>query len=113
MDEINIFTPDYFLDLFILVIAILVNFYVYFSLKKTFKFKNDIYILHFSKAFLFFGVSTLFSLLSFITIILIVSIGVDSQYLDMYVDVPYNLAFIVGLVYLYRGAKNIKVLRVI
>ena len=93
------------------VIAVIVNFFAYFSLKKTFKLKNDSYISHFSKAFLFFGISTLFSLLSFITIIILVGIAGDSQYFDFYVDVPYNLAFAVGLFYLFRGVKNTRVLR--
>ncbi|TLU61358.1 hypothetical protein FE810_15210 [Thalassotalea litorea] len=111
MEEASISTPYYILDVLMSVIAVIVNFYAYFSLNKTFKLNNDIYICHFSKAFLFFGVSTLFSLLSFITIIVLAGIAGDSQYFDLYVDVPYNLAFAVGLVYLFRGVKKSKLLR--
>jgi uncharacterized membrane protein len=111
LEEANIFTPYYILDVLMSVIAVVVNFYAYYSMKKTFKFKNDIYISHFAKSFLFFGISTLFSLLSFITIILLAGIAGDSQYFDLFVDVPYNLAFAVGLVYLFRGVKNTIVLR--
>lgn len=93
------------------VFAITVNFYAYFSLKKTFSFKNEMYISYFSKAFLFFGISTLFGLLSFITIILLAGVAGESPYFDLYVDVPYNLAFIAGMIYSILGIRNLKLLR--
>lgn len=113
LEEASVFTPHYILQILLSVIAVIVNFYAYFSLKKTFSFKNEMYISYFSKAFLFFGISTLFGLLSFITIILLVGVAGESPYFDLYVDIPYNLAFVVGLFYLVLGIKKSKLLRVV
>jgi len=113
LEEASVFTPHYILQILLSVIAVIVNFYAYFSLKKTFSFKNEMYISYFSKAFLFFGISTLFGLLSFITIILLVGVAGESPYFDFYVDIPYNLAFVVGLFYLVLGIKKSKLLRVV
>lgn len=111
MEEINIFTPNYILGILMSVIAAIVNFYAYFSLKKTFSFKKEMYISYLSKAFLFFGISTLFGLFSFITIILLAGVAGESPYFDLYADVPYNLAFIAGLYYLVLAIRNSKLLR--
>ena len=111
LEEISIYTPYYVLDTLVSVVAVIVNFYAYFSLKKTFGFKNEMFISYFSKAFLFFGMSTLFGLFSFVTRILLVGMVGGSPYFDLYVDVPYNLAFVVGTFYLILGIKNLKLLR--
>lgn len=111
MEDANIFTPYYFLDVAMSVIAIIVNLYAYFSLKKTYKFRSDKYISYFSKGFLAFAISTFMSLCSFITIILIARIVGDSPHFDFFVDIPYNIAFAIGLVYFVLGIKNTKVLR--
>lgn len=111
MEEASIFTPHYILEILISVITVIVNFYAYFSLKKTFSLKNEMYLSYLSKAFLFFGISTLFGLLSFITILLLAGFLGESPYFDLYVDAPYNLAFVVGLFYLVIGIRNLKLLR--
>lgn len=112
MEEVSIFTPHYILDILMSITTVIVNFYAYFSLKKTFSFKNEMYISYLSKAFLFFGISTLFGLFSFVTIILLVGLAGESPYFDLYVDAPYNLAFVVGLFYFVLGIRNSKLLRV-
>jgi hypothetical protein len=80
-------------------------------LKKTFSVKNEVYLSYLSKAFLFFGISTLLGLFSFVTIILLAGVVGESPYFDMYADVPYNLAFVAGLFYLVLGIRNTKLLR--
>lgn len=94
------------------VIAVMVNFYAYLSLKKTFSVKNAIYLSYLSKAFLFFGLSTLFDLFSFVTIALLIAVSEDSPYFDLYMDIPYNLAFVAGSFYLVLAIKKSKLLRV-
>lgn len=111
MEEASIFTPYYILEFLISGIAIIVDFYAYFSLKKMFSLKHEIYLSYLSKAFLFFGISTLFGLLSFITIFLLAGFLGESPYFDLYVDAPYNLAFVVGLFYLVLGIRNLNLLR--
>jgi hypothetical protein len=111
LEEASILTPHSILEILISVIAVIVNFYAYFSLKKTFYCKNEMYISYLARAFLFFGVSTLFGLFSFGTIILLVGIAGESPNFDLYVDIPYNLTFLVGLFYLVLGIRNSKLLR--
>lgn len=111
LEEASVFTPHYILDFLLSVIAVIVNFYAYVSLKKTFSLKKDMYISYLSRAFLFFGMSTLLGLISFITIILLAGVAGESPYFDLYVDMPYNLAFVAGLFYLVLGIKNSKLLR--
>jgi len=111
LEEVSIFTPHYILDILMSVITVIVNFYAYFSLKKTFIVKNEMYLSYLSKAFLFFGISTLLGLFSFVTIILLAGAAGENLYFDLYVDVPYNLAFSAGLFYLVLGIRNTKLLR--
>jgi hypothetical protein len=113
MEEPSIFTLNYILSVLISVIAIAVNFYAYFSLKKTFILRNEMYIHYFSKAFLFFGISTLFGLLSFVTILLLAGIAGESPFFQFYVDVPDNLTFVAGMFYLVLAIKKSKSLRVV
>lgn len=105
--------PSYILSVLISVIAIVVNFYAYFSLKKTFFVRKELYIDYFSKAFLFFGMSTLFGLLSFVTILLLASVAGESPYFEFYVSLPDNLTFVAGMFYLVLGIKKSKSLRVV
>jgi len=111
MEEGSIFTPHYILDILMSLITVIVNFYAYFSLKKTFSVKNEMYLSYLSKAFLFFGISTLLGLFSFITTILLVGAAGKSPYFNLHVDMPYNLAFVAGLFYLVLGIRNTKLLR--
>lgn len=111
MEEANIFTPYYFFDVAMSVIAIIVNVYAYVSLKKTYKIKSDKYLSHFSKGFFAFALSTFFSLFSFIIIILFAGIAADSPHFEFFVALPYNIAFAIGLIYFVLGIKNSKVLR--
>jgi hypothetical protein len=111
LEETNIFTPYYVVDVLMSVIAIIFNVYAFFSLKKTFNHNEKKYLSYFSKGFLFFAISTSLSLFSFITIILVSGAVGNSPYFNFYVDLPYSLAFFVGLVYFMLGVKNTKALR--
>jgi hypothetical protein len=112
LEEVSIFTPHYIFNILMNLITAIVNFYAYISLKKMFSVKNEIYISYLSKAFLFFGISTLLGLFSFVTIILLAGAVGESPYFDIYVDVPYNLAFVAGLFYVVIGIRNTKLLKV-
>ncbi|WP_331352828.1 hypothetical protein [Cellvibrio sp. UBA7671] len=112
LEEVSFFTPHYIFNILMNLITAIVNFYAYISLKKMFSVKNEIYISYLSKAFLFFGISTLLGLFSFVTIILLAGAVGESPYFDIYVDVPYNLAFVAGLFYVVIGIRNTKLLKV-